>query len=163
MSFYPYRFARSRCASLDPTRRGPSGSTRMRLDGNTSTLYTSLRRGRIIGPSITPYGSPTLIYFAKPSVDALNTPPNAYATSNDFWTPTLQGPTEIIVGYEYFQQTPGMLQTEWIIWRSMRSTLRSRRRLMGKEHRRGAWSAIWAAKPILQDKRRRQKVLEKRV
>lgn len=57
--------------------------------------------------SITPYGSPTIIYFAKPSVDPLNTPPNAYATSNDFWTPTLQGPTEIIVGFEYFQQTPG--------------------------------------------------------
>lgn len=57
--------------------------------------------------TITPYGSPTVIYFAKPSVDPLNAPPNAYATSNDFWTPTLQGPTEIIVGYEYFQQTPG--------------------------------------------------------
>lgn len=57
--------------------------------------------------SIPPYGSPTVVYFARPSTDPLNTPPNAYATSNDFWTPTLQGPTEIIVGFEYFQQTPG--------------------------------------------------------
>ncbi|SAM85382.1 uncharacterized protein UBRO_07344 [Ustilago bromivora] len=57
--------------------------------------------------SIPPYGSPTVVYFAKPSRDPLNTPPNAYATSNDFWTPTLQGPTEIIVGFESFQQTPG--------------------------------------------------------
>lgn len=65
------------------------------------------REGKTYRSSIPPYGSPTVLYFATPSSDPLNTPPNAFATSNDYFTPSLSGRVEIIAGFEYFQQTPG--------------------------------------------------------
>uniref|UniRef100_V5GQH5 Uncharacterized protein n=2 Tax=Kalmanozyma brasiliensis (strain GHG001) TaxID=1365824 RepID=V5GQH5_KALBG len=107
VSFYPYRF---RSIQVRVSRPDPSWTEWKSPDEAGWQYFHPLHaftEGKNYRSSITPYGSPTLIYFAKPSTDPLNTPPNAYATSNDFWTPTLQGPTEIIVGYEYFQQTPG--------------------------------------------------------
>ncbi|GAK66877.1 uncharacterized protein PAN0_015d5101 [Moesziomyces antarcticus] len=107
VSFYPHRY---RTLEVRVARPNPNWSEWKHPDESGWQYFHPLHvftEGNSYRSSITPYGSPTIIYFSKPSVDPLNTPPNAYATSNDFWTPTLQGPTEIIVGFEYFQQTPG--------------------------------------------------------
>ena len=107
VSYYPYRF---RTLQVRVSRPDPSWDEWKHPDEEGWQYFHPLHaftEGKDYRSSIPPYGSPTIIYFAKPSTDPLNIPPNAYATSNDFWTPTLQGPTEIIVGYEYFQQTPG--------------------------------------------------------
>nr|CDI55611.1 putative protein [Melanopsichium pennsylvanicum 4] len=107
ISYYPHRY---RTLQVRVSRPHPTWTEWKSPDENGWQYFHPLHvltQGNNYRSTITPYGSPTLIYFAKPSTDPLNTPPNAYATSNDFWTPTLQGPTEIIVGFEYFQQTPG--------------------------------------------------------
>ncbi|CBQ69511.1 conserved hypothetical protein [Sporisorium reilianum SRZ2] len=107
VSYYPYRY---RTLQVRVSRPDPSWDEWKHPDEEGWQYFHPLHaftEGKDYRSAITPYGSPTIIYFAKPSTDPLNFPPNAYATSNDFWTPTLQGPTEIIVGYEYFQQTPG--------------------------------------------------------
>lgn len=107
VSYYPHRY---RTLQVRVARPDPSWAEWKHPDEHGWQYFHPLHvftEGEDYRSSITPYGSPTMVYFAKPSTDPLNTPPNAYATSNDFWTPTLQGPTEIIVGFEYFQQTPG--------------------------------------------------------
>ncbi|TKY88287.1 hypothetical protein EX895_002639 [Sporisorium graminicola] len=107
VSYYPYRY---RTLQVRVSRPDPSWDEWKGPDEEGWRYFHPLHaftEGKDYRSAITPYGSPTIVYFAKPSTDPLNIPPNAYATSNDFWTPTLQGPTEIIVGYEYFQQTPG--------------------------------------------------------
>ncbi|CDR98871.1 hypothetical protein [Sporisorium scitamineum] len=107
VSYYPYRY---RTLQVRVSRPDPSWEEWKHPDEEGWQYFHPLHaftEGKDYRSAITPYGSPTIIYFAKPSTDPLNIPPNAYATSNDFWTPTLQGRTEIIVGYEYFQQTPG--------------------------------------------------------
>ncbi|GAC94645.1 hypothetical protein PHSY_002218 [Pseudozyma hubeiensis SY62] len=107
VSYYPYRY---RALEVRVSRPDVSWTEWKSPDEEGWQYFHPLHaftEGKNYRSSITPYGSPTLVYFAKPSTDPLNIPPNAYATSNDFWTPTLQGPTEVIVGFEYFQQTPG--------------------------------------------------------
>lgn len=106
VSYYPYRF---RALEVRVSRPDASWTEWKDPDEQGWQYFHPLHaftEGKNYRSRITPYGSPTIVYFAKPSTDPLNTPPNAYASSNDFWTPTLQGPTEIIVGFEYFQQTP---------------------------------------------------------
>ncbi|EPQ27709.1 uncharacterized protein PFL1_04847 [Pseudozyma flocculosa PF-1] len=65
------------------------------------------REGKRYQSTVPPYGSPTTLYFGRPSTDPLNVPPVAFASSDDFFVPTLSGQVEMYAGFEAFQSTPG--------------------------------------------------------
>ncbi|KAN0064223.1 hypothetical protein ACQY0O_003390 [Thecaphora frezii] len=115
--FYPYRYRKLEVRVARPHRSWREWKDPDEVGWQFFQPLQVLREGRVARTGkryrsgVPPYGSPTTMYFARPAKaeDGMEgaAATVAFASSEDFFTPTLEGKVVVVAGFEAFQQTPG--------------------------------------------------------